>query len=303
MKILIVHSHNRFTGVSTFLYTLSKALIELGHSITFFIKSKEDETSLFDKKLEKLGVRVFIHKSKTIFDENDFEQIFFNYNSDFETFKSLNGKKKFFVHGLMEKDYLPPENIDKVFVFGERAFDFIKCNCEKKLIRNFIDVEYFSSNIKPNNVLKNILIFDGRNSMHTHTLILRAASRINAYVSILGKVDSTDSLIQDTREVIEKADLVIAYGRSAIEAMSMGKPTIIYGFNGGDGYLTTKNFRSMLETNLSGWSIRSLKQPFEENIDSIINEFKKYDSGDGIINRILAKNYFSSNLYIKKILE
>lgn len=303
MKILIVHSHNRLTGVSTFLYTLAKVLVGLGHSVTFFIKSREDDRLILEKQLESLGVRVFVHRSNIIFQENNFEQIFFNYSSDFEIFKTLKGSKRFFVHGLMERDYLPPlKGIDKVFVFGERALNFVKCNCEKVLIRNFVDTNYFKSSKILNKELKNILIFDGRQSIHTHTFILKAASKINAYVSVLGQLSHEDRLVHNTRKVIESADLVIAYGRSAIESMSMGKPTIIYGFNGGDGYVLPKNLRKFMETNLSGWSNRTLLPPYEESVDKLIEEFKKWDREDGEINRRLAVEFFSPNIYIQEIL-
>lgn len=308
MKILIVHNHNRFTGVSTLLYTLSKELVSLGHDVYFWIRSNEDDRCILNEQLKFNGVKVIVAKEI----KEEFDLILFNYRDTYEKYKHLKGVKKFFVHGLMDKAYVPPINgLEEIFVFGERAYDFINVNYKKTLIRNFIDVEYYKTKTTINKKLKNILVFDSRQNAHSQSLITYAASKIEAYVSILGESYYGNTLTFDVRTRIDSADLVIAYGRSAIEAMSMSKPVIIYGYNGGDGYIAPKNFRKMLETNLSGWSsgdagincsaTKKLKPPFEEKIENLISEFEKYDSADGAINRILAQNYFSVKLYIDTI--
>ena len=156
-------------------------------------------------------------------------------------------------------------------------------------------MERFRPINKINIRLQKILIFDIRNSGFYDSLIMKAASSIGAYVSIMQTGWNVEERIKD-------ADLVIGYGRCIIEAMAMGKCAIVYGLNGGDGYVDSVNYEKMMQTNFSGWSIRSMKQPENISIEEIITELKKYNSTDG--NRLFKKTIanYNMNSYIEQII-
>lgn len=301
MKLLFVHEHSELTGVSTFNYTLIEALLKKYKDIEIDFYTS-GPWSIYLENLEKL-----LHFSGKIYmnsyPEKEYDQIFFNYITSFEKFKEYKGIKKMFIHGLMNYDYIPKNGMfEKIYVFGERAYNYIRCNSEKILIRNGVNIDRFNYLDNINYRPEKILISDGRNNNFTINLIQSAAKKTNSYVQTLGKDQYNDKLKWDVEEVIKTSDLVFAYGRSAIEAMAMGRPVIIYGINGGDGYLAKNNYKKMMETNLSGWSLRTFPEPMECKKELIEEEILKYSRIDGVINRQIVEEYFDINLYLEKIL-
>lgn len=94
-------------------------------------------------------------------------------------------------------------------------------------------------------------------------------------------------------ELINKADIVISLGRGCLEAMSCGRPVITwdkrpYWEARGDGYLDDL---SKLKGNVAGQYART-------DIN-ILEEIKKYNKEDGIINR----EYILENHDVRKIVD
>jgi hypothetical protein len=96
---------------------------------------------------------------------------------------------------------------------------------------------------------------------------------------------------------INEVDLVIGIGRSAYDAMSCGRPCILFdrrSYNGwmGDGYLFPSKFRSFVKYNCSGrYSKRSLSRA------DLIREIGKYNIAHGEELRDIARE----ELNIKKV--
>lgn len=299
MRILILHCHLRLTGVSTWIYTVSKELKNLGIEIDLFVTPVDNE--VFNEVLLEKFKEIF---SNIYFDipKDNYDEIWYNYHPDAARFFRRSGAlKKFFVHGLMDVNYQVPYDFNgKVYVFGERAYNFVNYD-NKILIRNYIDTDrYVPTSI--NNKLEKILILDSRTNGFTSSLILEAANEIGVYVSTLGINRISTTPRWEVEEYINKADLVIAYGRSAIEGMASGKPVIIFGINGGDGYLTSYNYQTFMITNMSGWSTQILKRPHECEVEKIIIELNKYNPDDGVFNRKIAEEEFSIKKNINKLI-
>jgi hypothetical protein len=104
--------------------------------------------------------------------------------------------------------------------------------------------------------------------------------------------------------MISESDIVIGYGRNCYEAMAMGKPCIVFGVHGGDGYVTHNNFLQLFETNLTGFSIQKIPEP-ENLVDwSILTrELLQYSAKDGDMLHEIAKKYLDIKLYVDTILE
>jgi hypothetical protein len=72
---------------------------------------------------------------------------------------------------------------------------------------------------------------------------------------------------------INKHDLTVCLGRTAIESILCGRNVFIYDYNGGDGLLTPSNFYEIIKHNLSG---RRYKK--EYNIETLKMELMNYNS-------------------------
>ncbi len=270
-------------------------LIKRGVEVSVFIEydGSERDSCPLEIRLNVLGA--------TMVDsvEDKYDHIHIHYESLGKYVEGFKAKTKFFVHGLMTEDYKPVRKYDEVFVFSERANDFI--DCDTILIRNYIDLDRFKF-IGCSDRLRTILILDSRTGSALTPSVMLAAQRFRAFVQVIDGDPSGVGLSWDIENVIRDADMVVGYGRSAYEAMAMGKSVLVYGTNGGDGLIKHTNFEKMMTANTSGWAMRAIPSPVARPVEHIVNEMDKYSSSDGTVNRQLAKKYLDMELYAERII-
>ena len=301
MNVLIILGHNRFSGVNTWAYTLTKELSSRGYIVDIEIDDKSlDEFAFVDgfvdfiEKLEGVCNDVFVRASVN-YSKYDVSIISYNIHID----KPLVGKKVFVVHGT-ELHWFDISNHIVDYRVGTSKTNYEYMNCDK-LIHNGIDMEEFSykkwdmPNVKPKRAL----------------LLSRYKAPNNLYYAcdVLGI--ELEHLVADTNveEKIGLYDFVISHGRGAYEAMSAGRPVLIYNSRFGgegidgktlcDGWVKKETFSQMLDRNCSGWSFRydvSTREKFQKMLS-------EYDYMDGNTNRRLAQNILSSKTMCDKFEE
>ena len=134
--------------------------------------------------------------------------------------------------------------------------------------------------------------------------IIRACRELNI------KLDYWKVIEKDVTKKIEESDFVMGYGRSVYEAMSMGKPVLVFGHNSptnknklkstgissnvedgfSDGWIDENNFKKLLYRNCCGWS----KKIYIDNKNDMISLIEGYDYKMGNVNRTLAEKHLSS---------
>jgi hypothetical protein len=284
-KIVIFHKHSRYTGVSSWVYTVSYWLCKvLGHEVHVVIP--EQSNSKYCAMLKK-AVKGNLH----LYWAGPADVFIFNYASDAVMNLSWNGYKIFVVHGLMYADYIPPNGMDKVICQSKRAFDFIKTKALKTLINQPIDLDRFRSYKPINEELQKVLILDSRSNSFYIDKVMAACGQLGIFVQSLGESNYGDNSTFAVETVINKADLVIGYGRSIYEAMGCGRAVMVYGINGGDGYLTADNFEINYESNCSGWNMKAMANPKNIEVSQIVDQLKSYQQSHGQHNRELAKRF------------
>ena len=303
MKVVIVHNHLFISGVTKFCYTLAKLLKKNGHEVDFLIENMSNANSDVVAEISK----VCNISLKPDLDKN-YDVAFYNYNNSFETYNKVikAKKKKFFVHGLELPEYRPPTNdVDEIFTFGERAFDFYKKRGLKTtLIRNFIsdnDNQYNESSKD----LKKVLLFAARDCSFLSDVLLQICGKNNWYFRTLG-YNSYNTPVFDCKTIISESDLVIGVGRCMFEAMALGKPVVNFGINGGDGYVSGEaSFLNMCITNGSGYTNNLIKTPFSDHFAKcqLEAEMKKYNKNDGEVNYNLIKKHYIADIFYNKIIE
>jgi len=288
-KYLIDLAHTDLTGVTTFAYNLVK-LSKRNFDVCFPLI----DNSIIIQQFKLLDNCRIIENPK-----DEYDIIFLNYFT--EKYDSFHSKKYQFIHGLMSPVlYKINKGIEKLFVFSERALEYLNHDniC---LIRNFIDLNrYVPSEI--NKVAKNVLIHDSRSNNFLLNNVISACAYLGMYVSFIGQ-DRFNRKLWNVENRIKDADIVIGYGRSTIEGLACGKSVIIYGINGGDGMLLENNYREMLHTNLSGWSMRTMTHPSLMNVEEIVVELLKYNKEQGEFNRKIAERHFDFKIYEKALFD
>jgi glycosyltransferase involved in cell wall biosynthesis len=216
MKVVIVHKHSRYTGVSSFVYTIAKHLCrEMGHEVHVVIPDQSNKRYC---QLLKTAVKGNLRTSYS----GPADVFIFNYASDVSAYKNWSGKKVFVVHGLMEPEYVPPmKSIDKVICMSKRAFNHIDAPV-KLLINQPIDLDRFNVRKPINDELQKVLMLDARNNNFYTSKIQSACAELGIYCQTLGKNIFGDNSRFDVETVINTSDLVIGYGRSIYEALACG---------------------------------------------------------------------------------
>jgi hypothetical protein len=207
----------------------------------------------------------------------------------------------FICHSLNVDNALPPPashvggaNVE-VIATSERQKSYIESalgwgETDVVLKRNAIDLTRFTETAPtvPQSEVTRILVLDIRNNAFYRDKIINVASLIpKTYVRVI------DTPIWEIETEIEEAHCVIAYGRSAIESMAMGRHTIIYGVNGGDGLVTAANVAELAKTNFSGYSVRNMPIPEHLTEMDLVEQLTLISDADmaNVQSAIASSNY------------
>jgi glycosyltransferase involved in cell wall biosynthesis len=158
---------------------------------------------------------------------------------------------------------------------SDRTKEIVECD---EVVYNGVDTSKFfpvtDINVKPYNAL---FLFRG---YLPETLYLAC--------DILGIGLHHGQTETDVASLINKVDFVIGYGRSVYEGMSCGRPALIYGDNGCDGWVNEWNFTELLTRNCSGWYTEC-----QYDIEGLVDVLKKYNFRHGKTNRKLIEKHLS----------
>ncbi|MCB9245993.1 MAG: hypothetical protein H6606_06135 [Flavobacteriales bacterium] len=290
-KVLSILLNDDLNGVTTMNYAVLKELKD-NHSDEVSVKFLETVDGGFIDRFRDAGI--------TVVTSTPFEAYNYILTNNRQGLKyainnltpAVGAKWLFFVHSLMNPDSsLPPltEHLSinlNVYTFSERGEDYLaSLGHSPILVRNAIDMGRFAA-LSPPSEIKKILVLDVRNNTFYRDRIVELSALMpQVYFRFITLPD------WDIEAEIEQADMVIAYGRSAIESMAIGKPTIIYGVNGGDGLVANNNKEALAESNYSGWSYKSLPLPEYLSAMDLLQEVAKFDPGD----TELVRDYIRAN--------
>jgi glycosyltransferase involved in cell wall biosynthesis len=282
-RILIVLGHNRFTGVNTWAYTLGDFLIRRGHKVDFEIKKDYEFVDNFDGVIptfQKLKSTIYI---KTLPDYNSYDYSIINYNTHQ---KYIDKNKIIFVsHGSMYEPYVPFGKVHAHVAVSARTQEIVGGDV---VIHNGIDLEKFRPTTFPKTPPRKALnIFRG---IPNYSLY-RACENLGIELTHISQED-------DVMTSIKENDIIVGYGRAAYEGMASGKPVLIHGVSGHDGWIKTANFETLFIRNCSGWT-NKLKLSIQE-LQEVLGQ---YDPNDGIANRKLAIKYLSAETMATKFEE
>ena len=282
-QILIILGHNRLTGVNTWAYTLGDFLIRRGHKIDFDIRKdfdyKPDIEGIY-APLNKLQITVY---SKTLPDYNSYDYVIVNYNVH-QKFVVPN-KTIFVSHGSMFEPYKPFGKVYAHVAVSGRTQEILKADL---IIHNGIDLEKFRpTKFAKTPPQKALNIFRGIPNYSLYK------SCVNLNIELKHIASS-----EDVGKQIKNYDIIIGYGRSAYEGMSAGKPVLVSGPFGTDGWIKPENFERFLYRNCSGWAGRTFP-----NLQELTEFLQEGDTADGMANRKLAKKYLDAEIMADKFEE
>jgi len=274
MKILITlhEPQSFFGGVETWAATMRSVLEKLGHEVQFF-------------PFEKNGNRKF-------------DLILCNTNKALRGVARIKGKKIFICHGILPRPAQPVKGADVYIAVSEETADH--CRLQgfpiHSIIRNPIDCSRFAF-VGCGETPETIAFFDRRRRFRFARELRKKGFTV---------VEVGHPPVSNPEFYLCKADLVVARGRGAYEAMAMGKNVIVSGNNSGrsevelmDGFVDDKTFFEFRENNLSG-RCNCIQVSL---IDVFMEELRKYNSRQGKRNRSLMLTYNDATGIAEQFLE
>ena len=293
MKILVSNNTFSFTGGSeTYAYCLIHTIKKHGYDVDGFTTGP---CSMVADEIKKLGVQIHTSQLPTGFDVA--------LSSHLSTTKyTLQVADKVIqtCHGIYPELEQPDNNVQYLVGISKEVQTHItNLGKESTLIHNGVDCDRFIP-IKPiNKKLKKVLSL--AHDQGVNKLLQDACNKAGIEFEWHNKYINP---IFDIESKIQHADLIVTLGRGAYEAMACGKLVFVLdnrGYSGqgmvGDGILTPDTIDKSLENNCSG---RAFKRTF--NIDSVVQEFEKYDSNLVEYFREYALKNFNMDIQLEKYL-
>jgi len=235
------------------------------------------------------------------------------------------GRHEFPIHGFK----LPgiADRIKKIIAVSQETRQYLISNCgvnEKKIvvIPNGVDLEVFRPSVHKKDLKRNeILYVSGIYHFSSVISLISATPQIaqrvsNIKVIIVGrghKLDEVTKLAKKINDqlgnetivvagtqskdvmprIMSSADVVIALGRAALEAMACGKPVIIAGRTGFGGIVTRNNINQLKTYNFSGRnsSERTTSTRMAESVLKLLTS-KKHRESLGFFGREMVEREF-----------
>ncbi|MCD5411181.1 MAG: glycosyltransferase, partial [Clostridiales bacterium] len=138
-----------------------------------------------------------------------------------------------------------------------------------------------------------VIVGDGDQFSHIEK-VAKEANKKNDVIRILGKR-------VDIAKILSIADVVIGPGRTALEAMAMGKPVVIAGGEGYAGLINASNYELIKETNFTGRGVgrlTSAQQLYRELLSVFELPKNELKETNEFIRRKIAESYYIDKMAI-----
>lgn len=122
-----------------------------------------------------------------------------------------------------------------------------------------------------------------------------ACARIGVECSIAGRHGRRT---ERPEEAIAAADVVIGYGRSALEGMACGRAVLVLDWFGGDGWVTADKYPAIEADGFAGGAT-----PAVRGLDQLTEELAAYEPEMGVVNRDLVAKHHSANRHAFELVE
>ena len=272
MKVLLVnHTLDFYAGSETFTYALALELARLGHDVTCF----SPRLGKLAERLTERGIPVVSDLADGP-DQVDIIHSHHRHESLLAFARYPDTPMVLVCHGVLPWQEQPPKarlNIHRYVAVSEEIRDHLVQDhgiaaADIVVLRNGVDLERFASRVPIAPRPGRALVLSNYMPEKQRELIRRVCGRLGITVGEIGGSRST----WHVEDEINRADLVFALGRSALEAMACKRVVIVYDYNGGDGLVTPDRFALLRRRNFSG---RTFGKLYTE--DELAREILGYD--------------------------
>ena len=253
MRIVLANSAFHDAGGSeTYLLTLGQNLVRLGHEVRVFAHTAGDAAEM----ARRSGIPVVTDTA----DLGDPAEAVVAQDGAvaYELAAAWPSVPQVFVcHSSLfdfQQPPLVPEYAAAVVVLNDRVRRRVEAlNADLRVVRlrQPIDTQRFSPRSAPADQPRRALILSNYLSADLRAGLVQAWG--SAGVEVV-QVGGDAGRTATPEEAINEADIVVARGRAALEAMSCGRPTYVYDTWGGDGWITPDSYPGIEADGITGQS-------------------------------------------------
>jgi len=278
-----------FLGAETHIYSIAKELLRMGHEVDMYTYLK----GAIWKIIENSGINLLEDDPK-----DKYDIVIANGNPCVAKMPK-SAYKIMICNGIIPPQEYPIHGIDRYIAVSEEVSKELETKGYKNIIiRNGIDCDRYLSVNPPNKKLKNVLIISNKQNPQSaiFQIIAEVCRDMGIKLSALGlKIGTSQWEVVD---FINQNDLVISLGRGILEGMACERNVIVCDYQGIDGFIDNKSYLEIRKNNFSG---RRYKRLISKNV--VMNEFKKYDTNQGIKNRNIILQHHNIQKTVQNILQ
>jgi len=259
MKVLMTnHELVNYGGTQTWLYEIARVLVSQGHEVTIFCYLRGAFADAMEAHLDVEITQVPPMRT-------DFDLAIVNHNTCLAALGRLDCRKVYTQHGPSHRLEIASAGADVYVGVSEEVVATLAMAGREmpNLIRNAVDLERFQP-APTGNERPHVLILC-KNQFGT-SMVAQACERQElTYTSIQWDRNPT----WDISDEVKQADIVVSYGRGAVEAMACDKAVIVFDARRqeprADGFITADNVAHLSQFNFSGrangqvWSIEDIE--------------------------------------------
>ncbi len=302
MNILLTnHQLADFAGSEMYTFELAKGLKKAGHSVIVYSRYVDKFLPLFEQE----DIRLVTNLSSIAYLHFDVAHVHHNINA-IEIRQHFPQLPIFFMaHGTTTFLEFPPQveiNVSQYAAVSERVKNV---NLRQHgiparsiiTLNGIIDETRFSPVSPIHSLPKKALVISNHLDEKTVQPIQVACQQLGIQLTCIGRYFKPVSNF-DLPDYINQADLVFTLGRGAMEAMMCGRIPFILDYKGGDGVVTTENFKDLEYFHFNG---NLYHRQF--TAEQIVTELKKYKPENGLKLRQLAVKKYGVAKNVQKLVK
>jgi hypothetical protein len=282
-------------GSESYLLTVAEELTRLGHSVTVWsVRADPHATELFAER----GVRMVVDTAPP--------------SQDCDVVIAQDGvlayllaerypdvRRAFVMHSLYNLQ--TPPLLDAaggpVFVLNDRIASrarAMSAGCSLVRLRQPLDLRRFYPRGVARRRARRVLALGNRLGGTRLRMLTDACSSLGLDFVQVGRFGR---VIAAPEAEICEADIVVGYGRAALEAMGLGRAVYVWGHGGGDGWVTPESYAALEADGFTGGAT-----------DSVIDEsrlradFGEYRAGMGELNFDLVRLHHPAGKHVEALL-
>lgn len=295
MRLLLATNHLGLGGSESYLLTVAEQLDRLGHDVAVYAPEGGEGAGVAEERaIATIGEAEL---------DGDFDAALVQDGGvSYQLADRCPGVPQLFVAHSAKFDLQAPPQLDGMVgivvalndVVAERMRRY-PVGVEVIRLRQPIDIERFVPQGELPEVPRRALLLS--NAPSTDRLVAMEAACAAAGLE-LARVGGPDGRAADIRLALARADVVIGYGRSILEAMACGRAAYVYDWQGGDGWVTPETYPAIEATGLAGRSGLAVVDP-----DRLRDDLRLYSAAMGPVNHDLVVAHHRATMHAEALLD